>query len=209
MSLTGFFTRYVYIPLGGSRKGAFRTACNVILIFVLSGLWHGTSWNYLYWGVLSGILVVLARRFAREPSERVKSRAGVLALQALNTAVFAFTLVFFGAERLDISYAILRRFFYPTWPGFLYRMANTLEIPEFYILNQAVKRLAPGMADLVCLQELIFLLALSILLVRGRRAKEIADTMAWTKKNGILVGILTAWCLLSLQGVTTFLYFKF
>lgn len=209
MSLTGFFTRYVYIPLGGSRKGAFRTACNVILIFVLSGLWHGTSWNYLYWGVLSGILVVLARRFAREPSERVKSRAGVLALQALNTAVFAFTLVFFGAERLDISYAILRRFFYPTWPGFLYRMANTLEIPEFYILNQAVKRLTPGMADLVCLQELIFLLALSILLVRGRRAKEIADTMAWTKKNGILVGILTAWCLLSLQGVTTFLYFKF
>ena len=209
ISLTGFFTRYVYIPLGGSRKGALRTAVNVILIFVLSALWHGTSWNYLYWGVLSGILVVLARRFLRAPSEKVKGRAGTAALQVLNFWVFSFTLVFFGADRLDISLAILRRFFYPTWPGFLYRMAAALEIPEFYLVNQVVSRLAPDYLNLARLQELIFLLALSIILVSGKNSREISEGMVWNRKNGILVGFLAVWCLLSLQGVTTFLYFKF
>lgn len=209
MSLTGFFTHYVYIPLGGSRKGTLRTAINVILIFVLSGLWHGTSWNYLYWGVLSGVLVVLARRFLKSPSERARSRAASAALQVLNFAVFAFTLVFFGADRLDISLAILRRALYPTWPGFLYRMAAALDIPEFYLLNQAVSRLAPNALNLVRLQELIFLLALSIALVSSKNAGEIAREMVWNRKNAILMGMLAVWCLLSLQGVTTFLYFKF
>ncbi len=159
--------------------------------------------------MLSGILVVLARRFLRAPSEKVKGRAGTAALQVLNFWVFSFTLVFFGADRLDISLAILRRFFYPTWPGFLYRMAAALEIPEFYLVNQVVSRLAPDYLNLARLQELIFLLALSIILVSGKNSREISEGMVWNRKNGILVGFLAVWCLLSLQGVTTFLYFKF
>lgn len=50
ITLTRFFTRYVYIPLGGSREGHVRTYANVFLIFLLSGLWHGAAWTFVYWG---------------------------------------------------------------------------------------------------------------------------------------------------------------
>lgn len=50
MTLTRFFTRYVYIPLGGNRKGKIRTYINTMIVFLLSGLWHGASWTFVLWG---------------------------------------------------------------------------------------------------------------------------------------------------------------
>jgi alginate O-acetyltransferase complex protein AlgI len=61
ISLSSWFRDYVYIPLGGSRAGRTRTLVNVFLTFVVSGLWHGASWNYVLWGTYHGILVVIAR----------------------------------------------------------------------------------------------------------------------------------------------------
>lgn len=61
MTLTRFFTRYVYIPLGGSRKGLYRTLLNIMVIFLLSGFWHGTNWTFLVWGALHGTLMILER----------------------------------------------------------------------------------------------------------------------------------------------------
>ena len=58
ITLTGFFTKYIYIPLGGSRKGKVRMLINTSVIFLLSGLWHGAAWTYIIWGVIDGILVV-------------------------------------------------------------------------------------------------------------------------------------------------------
>lgn len=58
ISLTSWFTEYVYIPLGGSRKGKWRTQINIMIVFVISGLWHGASWNYVLWGAINGVLLV-------------------------------------------------------------------------------------------------------------------------------------------------------
>lgn len=52
---------YVYIPLGGNRKGAIRTYFNLIITFLVSGLWHGAAWTFVVWGALHGIIVVLER----------------------------------------------------------------------------------------------------------------------------------------------------
>ena len=54
MTLTRFFTKYVYIPLGGSRKGAVRTYVNVMIVFLVSGIWHGANWTFILWGVVNG-----------------------------------------------------------------------------------------------------------------------------------------------------------
>lgn len=61
MTLTRFFTRYVYIPLGGNRKGNVRTYVNIMIVFALSGLWHGAGWNFVVWGLMHGILSVITR----------------------------------------------------------------------------------------------------------------------------------------------------
>ena len=55
MTLTRFFTRYLYIPLGGSRKGRLRTYGNTLLVFLISGLWHGANWTFVLWGFLHGL----------------------------------------------------------------------------------------------------------------------------------------------------------
>ncbi len=63
ISLTTFFTKYLYFPLGGNRKGKLRTYLNVMIVFLLSGLWHGFGWTFLLWGALHGLFSVLDRVF--------------------------------------------------------------------------------------------------------------------------------------------------
>ena len=61
ISLTSFFRDYVYIPLGGSRKGFARTIINTFIIFGLSGFWHGASLNFLFWGIYFAIMIIVER----------------------------------------------------------------------------------------------------------------------------------------------------
>ena len=61
ISLSTWFRDYLYIPLGGNRHGAARTGANLLLVFLLCGLWHGASWTFLIWGVYHGIFLVLER----------------------------------------------------------------------------------------------------------------------------------------------------
>jgi hypothetical protein len=61
ISLSTWFRDYVYIPLGGSRRGRWREAGNIMITFLVSGLWHGASWNYVLWGGYHGVLLLLGR----------------------------------------------------------------------------------------------------------------------------------------------------
>ena len=61
ISLSTWFRDYVYIPLGGSRRGPWREAANITVTFLVSGLWHGASWNYVLWGAYHGALLLIAR----------------------------------------------------------------------------------------------------------------------------------------------------
>jgi D-alanyl-lipoteichoic acid acyltransferase DltB (MBOAT superfamily) len=61
ISLSSWFRDYVYVPLGGSRAGGWKWARNVLATFLLSGLWHGASWNYVLWGLYHGLLLVATR----------------------------------------------------------------------------------------------------------------------------------------------------
>ena len=61
ISLSSFFRDYVYIPLGGSRKGITRTCINLTIVFVLSGFWHGASFNFLFWGLYNAFFIVIER----------------------------------------------------------------------------------------------------------------------------------------------------
>jgi D-alanyl-lipoteichoic acid acyltransferase DltB (MBOAT superfamily) len=65
ISLSTWFRDYVYIPLGGSRREPSREAANIMITFLVSGLWHGASWNYVLWGAYHGTLLLIARLFGR------------------------------------------------------------------------------------------------------------------------------------------------
>lgn len=61
MTLGRWFREYIYIPLGGNRKGGLRTICNLLFVWLLTGFWHGASWNFVLWGVVVGILIILEK----------------------------------------------------------------------------------------------------------------------------------------------------
>lgn len=64
MSLNSWFVEYVYIPLGGSRKGELRKYLNIMMVFLLSGAWHGASWHFIIWGGLNGLFQIIGEAFA-------------------------------------------------------------------------------------------------------------------------------------------------
>ena len=59
MTLSRFLTQYIYIPLGGNRKGKTRQCMNLFVVFLVSGFWHGANWTFILWGVLNGVAKVL------------------------------------------------------------------------------------------------------------------------------------------------------
>ena len=59
ISLTSFLTKYIYIPLGGNKRGIARTYINIMFVFIISGIWHGANWTFILWGVLNGTLSII------------------------------------------------------------------------------------------------------------------------------------------------------
>ncbi len=76
ISLTNFFRDYVYIPLGGNRKGKARTVLNRFFVFLLTGLWHGASFNFIFWGLAHGTSMVLERQTKINERKNVILRIG-------------------------------------------------------------------------------------------------------------------------------------
>jgi D-alanyl-lipoteichoic acid acyltransferase DltB (MBOAT superfamily) len=107
ISLSTWFRDFVYIPLGGNRRGPVRTYVNMFVTMVISGLWHGSTWNFALWGALHGLGRVATRH--QEESPRYKDRVP----RAVKTLwVFLFVSVawvFFRAKTLDDAWMILGR----------------------------------------------------------------------------------------------------
>ncbi|MBQ1627493.1 MAG: MBOAT family protein [Prevotella sp.] len=97
ISLMSWFRDYVYIPLGGSRGSKLRTVCNVFVVFLLSGLWHGANWTYLVWGLYHAVLfmpIVLMGR--KSPTDIVAEGRIIPSWKELGQMFFTFCLVLFG-----------------------------------------------------------------------------------------------------------------
>lgn len=74
ITLNRWFTDYVYIPMGGSKKGKARKLLNILIVFALSGLWHGANWTYLIWGLYAGIWVCAESIFKKPATSFLKAR---------------------------------------------------------------------------------------------------------------------------------------
>lgn len=80
ITLGSWFREYVYIPLGGNRNGILRTCFNLLIVWLLTGLWHGASWNFVLWGLYYGILIVMEKLFLNRLLERLPGALSLLYL---------------------------------------------------------------------------------------------------------------------------------
>lgn len=108
ISLTGWFREYVYIPLGGNRRGRGRTALLTLVTFLLSGLWHGAGWTFVVWGGINGCYLVLESLLPHNGADKARAWA-VEALRMLKTfALACFAWVFFRADTMADAATLLR-----------------------------------------------------------------------------------------------------
>jgi alginate O-acetyltransferase complex protein AlgI len=91
ISLGSWFRDYVYIPLGGNRKSNLVLIRNIFIVWLLTGLWHGASWNFVAWGLLFGILLVMEKLFLGKLIKKLPSifqRAYVLFMVMISFIIF-------------------------------------------------------------------------------------------------------------------------
>ena len=88
ISLTSWFRDYVYITLGGSRKGKLKMYRNVLIVFVISGLWHGAAYNFIIWGALHGVVMVLEKATSFHLLPSIMKRIIVLPIIVLSWLIF-------------------------------------------------------------------------------------------------------------------------
>jgi alginate O-acetyltransferase complex protein AlgI len=108
ISLSTWFRDYLYIPLGGSRNGTFHTYRNLLIVFLVSGIWHGSAWTFAIWGLLHALGVLLTRELER--SEFYRNKVPLLFKQA-----WVFLYVFFRAGSLSDAIYILRHITATPW----------------------------------------------------------------------------------------------
>ncbi len=104
MSLSSFLRDYLYIPLGGSRRGAVRTHFNLIVTMLIGGLWHGASWTFVIWGAIHGAMLSLERLMGKNALYAALPRVMKV---LLTFAILLITWVFFRAENLDVALGYL------------------------------------------------------------------------------------------------------
>lgn len=118
ISLSSWFRDYVYIPMGGNRKGRLRKYLNVMIVFGLSGLWHGANWTYVIWGLLNGFFQVLGdlTRPLKRALNRVTGSSGDHLAGKIAKILFTFLLidfawVFFRAGSVANAVTVIRSMF--------------------------------------------------------------------------------------------------
>ena len=127
ISLSTWFKDYLYIPLGGNRKGKFRKAINIMIVFLVSGLWHGASWNFILWGGIHGAYQIIADVLA-EPRERICKKFHVKTdciswkfMQMIVTfCLVVFAWIFFRADSIVDALRFCKRIIVKPTPWLLF-----------------------------------------------------------------------------------------
>lgn len=112
MTLGGWFREYVYIPLGGNRKGEFRTVCNLLAVWLLTAVWHGCRANFLIWGMFLWLFIVMERQLeALEAGEFLKKAPGKLLSHLYLWTVIPITWMCFEIKDVEQLQIYLGRMF--------------------------------------------------------------------------------------------------
>lgn len=172
ISLSRWFVDCIYIPLGGNRKGSFRTCLNIFIVFVASGLWHGASWNFVLWGAINGLICITERLLTPAWRRLMKrtgtdsSSVGIRVLQAVYvTLMFGFTQVLFHATSRKMAVTMLRGAF-------------TLN-PQILFTGAFYKYGLDRTNFLILLAGLLILLTVSLLRRSGSLRTKIAEQPAF------------------------------
>ncbi|HBI85804.1 MAG TPA: MBOAT family protein [Ruminococcus sp.] len=190
ISLTTWFRQYLYIPLGGNRKGKARTILNKWIVFLSTGLWHGASWNFVIWGAINGALMHIESLFQKKG--RKPRRPWYMHIYTVLAVVLAF--VIFRADTMKQA-------------GQMYRAMFAGEIFSRAAFSPCLQLLSP-LAVTVLLAA--FLCATPLPMQTAQKIRAKGGALAETA-GAVLTVVLLLLCIMSAAATTyhPFIYFRF
>ncbi len=202
MSLTRFFREYVYFSLGGSRKGEVRTCVNIMIIYLLSGIWHGANWTFLLWGGVHGIACV-ANRLGKKNWEKIHP-----ACQWMLTFLFVNVMwVFFRADTIAGALVFVKRLLIMSQFNIPRELIDSFILPEAQFLIDHTKLFAylNNVTNAIWVWIFILPALWTVLNFKNCSAVKHKTTIA----RGMMTIVCIVWSVISFSGISTFLYFNF
>ncbi len=202
ISLTKWFTDYLYIPLGGNRKGFFRTIINTLAVFTVSGLWHGANMTFVIWGLLHGAYLSLYSIWIRIKEKRAISLSPFIEKhggRAFTIVLVTFSWIFFRSQSLNEAGIVIGNIF-SNWSGGFEGALTSLSMTASDLLPVCLSA-----AILPFLERTPVFKEEALPLSRAKRS--VSVPMLYTV---ICLTAVIAWSLtLSVNGKTAFIYFVF
>ncbi len=226
ITLNRFFMKYVYIPLGGNRKGQARMYLNLMAVFLLSGLWHGAGWNYIVWGAMHGVLYVVTRFWQRQVRDKrndinvIKDGTGKTILphrirklfmtcmsRILLFAYVSVAWVYFRAQDIAQANRLLAAAFTGKVQKISLDLAECFRLDEFWYVIKLLH--LDNMAYSRYILMAVILAAGLYLAMIGPNAAQRVERMKYRAGSAFALAVLMVWSILTFSGVSTFLYFNF
>lgn len=203
ITLTRFFTKYLYIPLGGNRKGKGRTYLNCLIVFFLSGIWHGAGWQFIVWGMMHGVLYVLTRAWRDAGGRKLKHAVGVfLTFLYVNVAW-----IFFRAPSVKDAISLIKTIVSFRFGRINWDLAGCFNLDEFWYVIKVLRLDSWQYANYILM--VMILTAVLLLVFFGKNAVTYVKKVKPDMIHVILLVLLFVWSVLSFSGVSSFLYVNF
>ncbi|MBR4720312.1 MAG: MBOAT family protein [Clostridia bacterium] len=203
ISLSSWFRDYLYIPLGGNRKGTLRKYLNLMIVFLTSGLWHGASWHFVIWGAIHGIYQIIgsATKNLRDSFRKTlgigdQNPVYVFFSRALNFVLVTFAWIFFRSANLPEAMEAIRRIF-TEFGGIMSVGDFGIDIPNFVVL----------------LLSVLVLFAVSLWTEKDGKALEKTENMNFVARWTVYLLLIFAVLIFGVYGsgyeASQFIYFQF
>ena len=188
ISLSTWFKEYIYIPLGGNRKGKNRTYINLWIVFLVTGIWHGASWNFIFWGLFHGFFIFIERLGLKKLLDKCKV---INHIYTLFIVIIAW--VFFRAPGLKFGIEYLQRMF----------TINKINIINPYIIYNYKN-------VIIMITAILFAGIIQLAIKKLDKRKKITNVYKKYVEPVAILGLLTI-CIMMLVSNTynPFIYFRF
>ena len=197
ISLSTWFRDYVYIPLGGNHRGRLRNAGNLLITFLVSGLWHGANWTFVVWGGIHGVLQILEEALVPDVKRKNAGRAVMLVRMFIVFAFVTFAWIFFASHSIGDAFYVIAH------------MGEGVTSPVSYIYKGIID-IGISASDLIKVCFTVLILAVYDYLSLNKDVIECISRWNVFVRWAIYVGFTLVLVFFSHKGVAAeFVYFQF